>query len=447
MTCLQGILGKITASLNDNSKFLAQEDKGFWETLLEDRPISGISYVRSQLQRLEVIPTAHAQQIGFGFGALSPILTMWQGMRNTAYVFLIIATLVLAFMIMFRVKISPQVVITAQSALPRIITAIILVTFSYAIAGFLVDLMYVVIGLVSLTFGVNFNVLTTFPLILSFIAYAALFLFTLAVVLVTAIGFLASGAGLAAGVIILTIPGVNTLFMLLILLIALVVLVLLIIHFFRTLFMLIKAFANILLLVIFAPLQLVAGAVVDSLGFNSWLRSFISNLAVFVVTGLLLALSNWFLFQAMASAFAAFASEDLIHSLANVFIGTLGVNTVTREAIGWPPLLGWGTDSGVALIMLGASFVVFTLIPRTTEVVQGLISGRPFAYGSAVGETIAPLNTAVMGGINYGSGRQQAQYQEEVRRATAAGDPIAANIQRSQDIGNIIRGISGGRVK
>jgi len=55
----------------------------------------------------------------------------------------------MAFMIMFRVRISPQTVITVQSALPKIIFTLILITFSYAIAGFLIDLMYVVIGIFS----------------------------------------------------------------------------------------------------------------------------------------------------------------------------------------------------------------------------------------------------------------------------------------------------------
>ena len=36
-------------------------------------------------------------------------------------------------------------------------------------------------------------------------------------------------------------------------------------------------------------------------------------------------------------------------------------------------------------------FVIFTLIPKANEIVQGFISGKPFAYGSAVGEAVAPI--------------------------------------------------------
>ena len=44
---------------------------------------------------------------------------------------------------------SPQTIVTIQSALPKIVVTLILVTFSYAIAGFMVDLVYVVMGLFS----------------------------------------------------------------------------------------------------------------------------------------------------------------------------------------------------------------------------------------------------------------------------------------------------------
>ena len=44
---------------------------------------------------------------------------------------------------MFRQRISPQAVMTIQAALPKVIIALIMVTFSYAIAGFMIDISYV----------------------------------------------------------------------------------------------------------------------------------------------------------------------------------------------------------------------------------------------------------------------------------------------------------------
>ncbi len=375
-----GLSRRLSAEVEKHPDLAINQNKSFTQTLFEDRPLSGITYVKNTLRHLDIVPSAHAQQAGFGFSALDPILTMWQQMRNVAYSLLILATLILAFMVMFRVKISPQLVITAQSAIPKLITGVILVTFSYAIAGFLIDLMYVVIGLVSLSFGWPFSHLTTFPLILSFPLYAIFFLVTALVVTVTTMGALFTT--LAVGIAGFLLP----LTALIMFLVVLVVAVLLIIHFFRTLFMLLRAFANIILLTIFAPLQIMAGTVVESLGFNAWLRSFISNLSVFVVAGILLNLSIWFLGRAMFSSLRAFVDEGNLHTLLNFLAGTTISDIITQDSAGWPPLLSTGTDQGVAYVFLGASFVTFTLIPRTTEIIQGLISGRQFAYGTAIGE-------------------------------------------------------------
>jgi len=46
---------------------------------------------------------------------------------------------------MLRVKIDPRTVMSIQNAIPRVIIGIVLVTFSFAIAGFLIDLMWILI--------------------------------------------------------------------------------------------------------------------------------------------------------------------------------------------------------------------------------------------------------------------------------------------------------------
>ena len=59
--------------------------------------------------------------------------------RNFAYVLITLLFIIMGLMIMFRVKIDPRTVVSFQSALPKIIMALILVTFSYAIVGLLID--------------------------------------------------------------------------------------------------------------------------------------------------------------------------------------------------------------------------------------------------------------------------------------------------------------------
>ena len=53
---------------------------------------------------------------------------------------------------MFRMKINPQNVATFQSAIPKIVTTLILITFAYAIAGFMIDLMFVLFNLIPSVF-------------------------------------------------------------------------------------------------------------------------------------------------------------------------------------------------------------------------------------------------------------------------------------------------------
>jgi hypothetical protein len=56
-------------------------------------------------------------------------------------------------MIMFRAKLNPQTVISVENALPKIVVALLLITFSFAIAGFLIDLMYISIGIIAVLFS------------------------------------------------------------------------------------------------------------------------------------------------------------------------------------------------------------------------------------------------------------------------------------------------------
>lgn len=384
-------------------------------TVFEDRPLSAVTYAKEKLRNFNLIPEAKAQSAGFGFAVLEPVLDMWRASRNMAYALFIIAVVALAFMIMFRVKISPQVVITVQSALPKIALALILITFSYAIAGLLVDLMYVVIGLVSilgkeffpgdvvqstwvfnfLTKGQPFSGLELQVGALGlFILYLILFVLAANIVLFATFGAITSaiaGAGLSFSLIALTGSGVGLIILLIILGIVLLILLWMAI---RVLWTLIKAFANILLLTIFGPLQMALGVIVPALGFGRWIRSFLSNLAVFVVTGVLFLLSFSFLTQAVMLAVRDFVSEGALGIIANFLFGTGSTDVVGNLVTGsgtaaWPPLLGIA-QFGTPLVFLGVSFVLFTITPKSADLIKSLIEGQPFSFGTAIGEAGAP---------------------------------------------------------
>lgn len=109
-------------------------------------PASGIAYTQYLLANIGLAPKAYAQ--GIGFAGLLPLLPLWTAMRNIAYSVLIIVMFVIGLMVIFRMKIDPKTVISIQSAIPKVIVTLLLITFSYAIAGFFIDLMYVAMALI-----------------------------------------------------------------------------------------------------------------------------------------------------------------------------------------------------------------------------------------------------------------------------------------------------------
>ncbi|MBI3341775.1 hypothetical protein HY024_01500 [Candidatus Curtissbacteria bacterium] len=111
-------------------------------------PASGVTYMAEKIQNLNPNHDAYAAtDQGIGFNALKPVERVWTAFRNISYIGFIIVFVITGFMIMFRRKISSQAVATIQDSLPRLVIALILVTFSYAIAGLMIDLMYVIINL------------------------------------------------------------------------------------------------------------------------------------------------------------------------------------------------------------------------------------------------------------------------------------------------------------
>jgi hypothetical protein len=378
-----------TSSVTQQPNTASLPQQSLWSLVFAtDRPISGIAYVKEKVQNFSLVPVAHAQTLGFGFNSLQPIQNIWTAFRDVAFGLFVIVAIVFAFMIMFRVKLSPQVVISVQSALPKLVLALILVTFSYAIAGFLIDLMYVVIGLFSII-GTRFiaaspSAIFNFMTLgqpwggnvqLGVIGLATLFITTFSVYFVVILtvlqGIVSGGFNIILGVIILIVG----------LLFALWITI-------KTIWMLVKAFATIILLTIFAPLQLSLGPIIPSLGFGAWLKSFVSNLSVFVVTGVLFMLSFVFLELGWGTTFSG------TNWILSLFLGSGLQQLISGKPSSFPPLLG-ANSAGMGLLFLGVAFVVFTMIPSAAKFIQGFISGRPFTYGAAIGEATAPVGFGV----------------------------------------------------
>ncbi|OGG15956.1 hypothetical protein A3D78_03300 [Candidatus Gottesmanbacteria bacterium RIFCSPHIGHO2_02_FULL_39_14] len=84
----------------------------------------------------------YAQATGLGMTSLSAYLSFWSISRNIAYSLIIIALLITGFLYIFRFKIDPNISIDIEKTILKAVLVVLTVTFSFAIAGFFIDLMY-----------------------------------------------------------------------------------------------------------------------------------------------------------------------------------------------------------------------------------------------------------------------------------------------------------------
>ncbi|MEK7605014.1 MAG: type IV secretion system protein [Patescibacteria group bacterium] len=111
---------------------------------LYTKPASTSESVRYLAQNFGIGQHIYAQDNpdNQGFKGLSSLQSTWLIMRNLAYLLLTILFVVIGFAIMIRVHIDPRTVMSIQNQIPKIVVAVIMITFSYAIVGFLIDTMW-----------------------------------------------------------------------------------------------------------------------------------------------------------------------------------------------------------------------------------------------------------------------------------------------------------------
>ncbi len=280
---------------------------------------SGIEYI-AQVKDNFLGKQSYAQGVSIGNNgkSLQPLLPAWKGFRNVVYTLFSIVFVIIGIMIMLRIKISPQAVITIQAAIPKLITSLIMVTFSYAIAGLIIDLSYLIQGIaISFFFqikgiplgnellgsrwldwgiGTSFSQLnnSSFEKVIGLTQASVPFKSTIG--LVTTLGALALGTllggfltqflgpasiilrglgegvgailGAVGGVVILIVIGLLIAFWLI-----------------KLWFGLLKTYILILVQIVTAPFIIGMGAFPNSkIGFSSWLTQLVSKVAVFPVT-------------------------------------------------------------------------------------------------------------------------------------------------------------------
>ncbi|MGD8743965.1 MAG: hypothetical protein PVJ52_00025 [Candidatus Woesebacteria bacterium] len=390
--CTDALIDEVESIWNIFSTVLLTENNNgsfFASVFSEKRAFSGVNYMKGKIAGAHLVPEVEAQ--GFGFSALGPVQSAWRTFRDVSYGFFIIIIIVMAFMIMFRLKISPQTVITVQSALPKVILALILVTFSYAIAGFLIDLMYVIIGILAYivkeasilpvdeaTWSGVFTILTDGPANLGVLGWIVLywmsFMWGSFVAWYSSLGaanLFAAAIGLVLGFLAFIVAFISVL--------------LLLWWTIKIVLMLLKAYIMLLIQVIFAPFIITFGVLSPQGGVGGWIRNIVSNLAVFPLTGAMFVIAFYF--------------------VRSMWGGILGDNLVWNPWAGdaeiWYPPLLFGSPTGdfnpLPLLFTYASLGIVALIPHATDIVKGAIEGKPFAYGAAIGQALGEGWTAARG--------------------------------------------------
>lgn len=101
-------------------------------------PVSAGDYLATIHPITETFASSHPTGT-VGQDALSPLIIPWILIRNVTYGLFILILVATGLMVMFRSKIDPRTVVTVQAALPNLVVSLVLITFSFALAGLVID--------------------------------------------------------------------------------------------------------------------------------------------------------------------------------------------------------------------------------------------------------------------------------------------------------------------
>lgn len=350
-------------------------------------PVQTAQYLAYMGQKAGFVDQAYAQD--GGFGVLQPIQSIWVATRNVAYLITSLTLVVIGFMIMMRKKLDAQTVIGIQQALPSIVITLLLITFSYAIAGFMIDLLYFVLYFILQLFGDNIFQGGDAKTAIDFITTHSVFsvvvggLFgggassadSAAKAIAQLVDSLFAGAGIAgfigAGVgKLVQGVGIGSLIVSGALLFAMV----------KLFFSLLTSYAMILLATIFGPLMLMTNAIPGSNAFGTWIKNLAGNVAVFPATAI---------FIVLAAALMGNANPNFnINS-------TVGFGASGGTSAWAPPLLFGAASSGapgtspVEALMALVGLGMLLLTPQFVEMVKKAFqTAGGEGYGSAIGQAL-----------------------------------------------------------
>lgn len=363
---------------------------------LYNPPASTRTYVADVMKSAKIIPEAQAQ--GLGFSALDPILETWKSFRNLAYLFFVVIFLIIGFMIMFRTKVG-QAAITAQQAIPSVIVAMLAVTFSYAIAGFMIDIMYVVMYVLASYFTegstiINMNIFSLVGVMFKGTGGATQNAIEQFMEDALNIGFVGEALAWLSSLMGTVIIGIAILF-----------------ASFKVFFELVKTYVAVLIQIIFSPIILMLGAFPGKNTFGKWIKNLAGNLILWPVVLLCVLVQR--MLTAPIRSLNWTGNEELID-------GAFGGGFM-------PPFLVGQGQGNIIPVILGIGILL--VIPEIMQQVKksmgveegifGQLAGDAWKKVKATSDTAMPLGSAALGAIGGGARAGFAYAKDHKETATA----------------------------
>lgn len=406
----------LTCSPEERGTGMIQTVSGFIALIYANPPASGVQYLADLGRRIGIVQPALAQETGFE--KMKVYLGIWKVFRDITYVFFVLILVFMGFAIMFRMKISPQAVITIQSALPKVVIGLILVTFSYAIVGLLIDFMFVAANLIFFTLSdlpafaaftdlaqrIGYDLTITsdqkaFGILLLGGLLPSLAIMAFFLVLPTVAGSILGGilAIPTGGTSLIVAGGIDLAIILILAIIFLIALI-------RVLWTLLKAYVMVVISLIFAPFQILIGVLPGSGAIGSWFKNLIANLAVFPAILTMVLLSYYIIYQGLALIF--YPIFDFL--LGEINLSAL-IDAIQKEA----------GNLGAMTVLCFISLGILLMTPKVADMIKAFFAGKPFEYGAAIGEAMGPVTLAgklgAAGGIGYEAGELKTKAYVEAR--------------------------------
>jgi len=361
-------LSNIAYWLSDNAITTNQGLAKGMTTMYAFKPAHVGTYLADLGQRAKIIQPAYAQ--GLGFSALDPVLEIWKASRNFAYLGFTLIFIVTGILIMVRQKIDPQTVISIQQALPRMVVTLLLITFSYAIAGFVIDIMYILINL-SIQLFKTFSLYDSVGNFQNEVMGQSI----LGTMIREIFGSFNSDATEAISRVVDDIFGGSQwatlgLGQLLSHTIGYVIVAFMLLYAgFKTFIILLMSYVKLIIGVIVGPIQIMFNALPGSDSFKKWLMSLLSNVAPFVIVVIMLLLAGVFVGKTSWGA-----KEG---------IGFYDSSATTFDSWKVPLINISNMESFIAIFALG----ILMLMPTAAQMAQDFFKIEAFKYGTAIGES------------------------------------------------------------